>query len=460
MECKNCGAALSEEAKFCSACGARTDGKAICQNCGDAYEGEECPQCNAQQRKDFTVIASAESAASQNTGINRFDLIKSSVFLIGLLALLTSCFFVGLMCNISIASEVANELNIPEISGEVNSNAFDYLIFQFEEFAEIVHLLEEENVEIGREFFIGGYSAMAVEALTVFANIIIISVCFIMAVIKFAMNVGKREIGIGKYFALAAGAFFFTSVFIQGSAAGVRQTLYELIPLSQQEYFDITVKMNAACIAGLTLLSVVSLVGGGCHIASKEKIFIRNNRYTLIFVPILIIFSGIALILLAGKSLGNSEYCFNIRFLMETLYLKEGLLSASELPEGDLSILHKVYASFVLNEVLLILVSSFLMVLLYRWAEGKSSRIFSFVVAFVSFVLALTYMGLLYVISDAIQSTGLETVYIITAEPIVGTLFILLIYSVTVAYFVLREKKAGAFLPVVKDCRIWEQPNQ
>lgn len=145
---------------------------------------------------------------------------------------------------------------------------------------------------------------------------------------------------------------------------------------------------------------------------------------------------------------------------METLYLKEGLLSASELPEGDLSILHKVYASFVLNEVLLILVSSFLMVLLYRWAEGKSSRIFSFVVAFVSFVLALTYMGLLYVISDAIQSTGLETVYIITAEPIVGTLFILLIYSVTVAYFVLREKKAGTFLPVVKDCRIWEQPNQ
>ena len=272
--------------------------------------------------------------------------------MIGLLALLTCCFFVGLMCNISIASEVANELNIPEISGEVNSNAFDYLIFQFEEFAEIVHLLEEENVEIGREFFIGGYSAMAVEALTVFANIIIISVCFIMAVIKFAMNVGKREIGIGKYFALAAGAFFFTSVFIQGSAAGVRQTLYELIPLSQQEYFDITVKMNAACIAGLTLLSVVSLVGGGCHIASKEKIFIRNNRYTLIFVPILIIFSGIALILLAGKSLGNSEYCFNIRFLMETLYLKEGLLSASELPEGDLSILHKVYASFVLNEVL------------------------------------------------------------------------------------------------------------
>ena len=59
MECKNCGAALSEEAKFCSACGARTDGTRICPSCGKSAPAEAlfCPHCESRMDGKTACIA-------------------------------------------------------------------------------------------------------------------------------------------------------------------------------------------------------------------------------------------------------------------------------------------------------------------------------------------------------------------------------------------------------------------
>lgn len=128
MECKNCGAALSEEAKFCSACGARTDGTRICPSCGKSapaealfcphcesrmdgktaciacgavFEGEICPACGWEKNAVPAALA-PEPAAVKKDWKKPFDLAGSAAFLAGLLILLVCCFFVGTSVTVKI----------------------------------------------------------------------------------------------------------------------------------------------------------------------------------------------------------------------------------------------------------------------------------------------------------------------------------------------------------------------
>lgn len=56
MQCPKCGTQNPEEAKFCSSCGIRLDGKVACPSCGHECDSEAyfCPSCGKQLRKKET----------------------------------------------------------------------------------------------------------------------------------------------------------------------------------------------------------------------------------------------------------------------------------------------------------------------------------------------------------------------------------------------------------------------
>lgn len=56
MQCPKCGTQNPEEAKFCSSCGTRLDGKVACPSCGHECDSEAyfCPSCGKQLRKKET----------------------------------------------------------------------------------------------------------------------------------------------------------------------------------------------------------------------------------------------------------------------------------------------------------------------------------------------------------------------------------------------------------------------
>ena len=49
-ECPRCGREIADDSVFCTYCGVRLDGKTVCVKCGEAFEGAFCPKCGTAAR--------------------------------------------------------------------------------------------------------------------------------------------------------------------------------------------------------------------------------------------------------------------------------------------------------------------------------------------------------------------------------------------------------------------------
>lgn len=463
MECKKCGAMLPEDGKFCPMCGARADGKKICPSCrqsvaeeavyctycgkrldgknvcaacGTAYAGNFCPQCGAAESSRPAVpvcAAPARSAVKPSNWRRVVDIVKSSVFLGGVFILFVCCFFIGIGGTVS-----ATGADLTEIGVRTTASAFDYLITQFKDFSDTVSQMQAAGIGVYTEFYVGSLSAMIVEAVAVLANMIIIITCFVIAVVKFAKNIGRREVALGKYFALAAGSFLCTTIFLAAATAGINDLLQAMI--GGIDGIRAHIGMNAACIAGLV-----------CHIVVNAGTFFRRNLFTLIFGSVLVLIVGVALILIAGKSVGDSiqpgnTIYLNIRIFMQIMFMQAGV--EEKLTAENVQLLTKIYTAFWLNIITVALLSAFLMAFLYRAAQGKAPRVFSLAATSVGFVLSIFYAVFLYVTADAIGAVTQSSI-LVSAGPVAGAVLLLFALGAAIAYLILREKKTEAPVPPV-----------
>lgn len=474
MECKKCGAMLPEDGKFCPMCGARADGKKICPSCrqsvaeeavyctycgkrldgknvcaacGTAYAGNFCPQCGAAKSSRPAVpvcAAPARSAVKPSNWRRVVDIVKSSVFLGGVFILFVCCFFIGIGGTVS-----ATGADLTEIGVRTTASAFDYLITQFKDFSDTVSQMQAAGIGVYTEFYVGSLSAMIVEAVAVLANMIIIITCFVIAVVKFAKNIGRREVALGKYFALAAGSFLCTTIFLAAATAGINDLLQAMI--GGIDGIRAHIGMNAACIAGLVFLSLAAAAGLVCHIVVNAGTFFRRNLFTLIFGSVLVLIVGVALILIAGKSVGDSiqpgnTICLNIRIFMQIMFMQAGM--EEKLTAENVQLLTKIYTAFWLNIITVALLSAFLMAFLYRAAQGKAPRVFSLAATSVGFVLSIFYAVFLYVTADAIGAVTQSSI-LVSAGPVAGAVLLLFALGAAIAYLILREKKTEAPVPPV-----------
>lgn len=425
MECKNCGAALSEEAKFCSACGARTDGTRICPSCGKSapaealfcphcesrmdgktaciacgavFEGEICPACGWEKNAVPAALA-PEPAAVKKDWKKPFDLAGSAAFLAGLLILLVCCFFVGTSVTVKIETEIENLSTTFTVN--LTNSAFDYLITSFKTFAEETALLKESGTPLTSAYYVGSYSVMVADAIVVGANLLIILTAFVLATIKFALNFGRREIAIGKFFCLAACSFFFTVIYLNASVE-----INGLILAVQEEGISFRAGMNQTCIVGLITLLIVGAVGLAGYIAANaEKI--RKSSWTLIFVSAIVLFLGIAAILLSGAALRDETGAkAGIRYLLYNIYTLSGMTPSlpEEIPVELLALpsvlASELVASFWFQTIALIMCAATAMTLTYRAAAGRKPRILAGGMTALTLLIGGVYVMLLFFLNS------------------------------------------------------------
>lgn len=445
--CPSCRQSVAEEAVYCTYCGKRLDGKNVCAACGTAYAGNFCPQCGAAESSRPAVpvcAAPARSAVKPSNWRRVVDIVKSSVFLGGVFILFVCCFFIGIGGTVS-----ATGADLTEIGVRTTASAFDYLITQFKDFSDTVSQMQAAGIGVYTEFYVGSLSAMIVEAVAVLANMIIIITCFVIAVVKFAKNIGRREVALGKYFALAAGSFLCTTIFLAAATAGINDLLQAMI--GGIDGIRAHIGMNAACIAGLVFLSLAAAAGLVCHIVVNAGTFFRRNLFTLIFGSVLVLIVGVALILIAGKSVGDSiqpgnTIYLNIRIFMQIMFMQAGV--EEKLTAENVQLLTKIYTAFWLNIITVALLSAFLMAFLYRAAQGKAPRVFSLAATSVGFVLSIFYAVFLYVTADAIGAVTQSSI-LVSAGPVAGAVLLLFALGAAIAYLILREKKTEAPVPPV-----------
>lgn len=433
--CPACLESIPEESVFCTYCGKRLDGKTVCANCGTAYQGNFCPACGvAAQGTSASVpaapVSSAPAAEKARLGWRSIlDIVKSSVFLFGLLSMLICCFFVG----ITVRGEIPSSMNLNVSS---NSNAFSYLIVQFTDFADMIKTLEASGKEVYAEFYWGNLSVMIFDALVVLANIVIVVTSSILAAIKFCKNIGRGEVRIGKYFALSAASFFFTAVYLLGETAGIASMVNQELSSYLGTYGFISIVASGGSVAGLVLIGITLVAGLACHIAAHTREVLSRQLISFIFCIILLFLLGIAVILCSGKAFGADRIAVSLRMIVSVMFSEAGILSQVSQELSD--VLVKLYCAFILNTVVCAVLFAALTKLAYRFAEGKAPRGASF--AFCLSLLILSVIGIILDFVTLAATTDMGSIASITAEPIAGAVFLLFACVASGIYLALKDK--------------------
>ncbi len=98
--CNYCGAELSENAAVCTECGAPTEEKKHCKNCGAVYTGAICMSCGVPESAFFSEEEkNAAQAAENKKKTERYTVAKGAIYFAALCVLFLGSFFVGVQMD-------------------------------------------------------------------------------------------------------------------------------------------------------------------------------------------------------------------------------------------------------------------------------------------------------------------------------------------------------------------------
>lgn len=98
--CHYCGAELSENDTVCTACGAPTEEKKHCKNCGAVYTGTICMSCGVPESAFLSEEEkNAAKAAENKKKAEQYTVAKGAIYFAALCVLFLGSFFVGVQTD-------------------------------------------------------------------------------------------------------------------------------------------------------------------------------------------------------------------------------------------------------------------------------------------------------------------------------------------------------------------------
>ena len=326
MECKKCGATLADGAIYCNTCGARLDGKKLCENCqnwneessvfcgfcgtridgkkscsicGAIVEGTFCPQCG--NKIDGEKSGSKPNALSSKGGVKAKEATLSKVFnhigsgslIIGVLFALIFVFFIGI------------QLAIYAEGGETEAFKKSHNLFYFfgDYYKDIKKLRNDISIEettlwfkslITAQVKLYGVMGTIISALTLLS---VVSFGLI-AIIKYLVElVKKTEQGIDSW-ALAC-----ILSFLGGAGLLFLHTRVSVMMAYDGDWFEPqlfgSTKFNVSTIIGIIFCSVMLTVGVLFRVINKRQTLWKEKNILATICSIAGIALGIVVFILA-----------------------------------------------------------------------------------------------------------------------------------------------------------------
>lgn len=184
--CPACGQFNDEGNTFCNFCGARLDGKNVCESCGAVYEGNFCSKCGGHKT---APVACTASSKGRETAAKVFRIIHPCLIFTAILVLLAFSFCIGLKTTVEVAGRTE----------ELGSQSVFYYLFDCWKEIKAMLVELEAQTKLYPEAYFAYYGPFVLIAAAMGANIIVCIVYGILSAVKFAGNIGKKDIALTKY---------------------------------------------------------------------------------------------------------------------------------------------------------------------------------------------------------------------------------------------------------------------
>lgn len=257
MNCKKCGAETVEGANFCSACGARLDGKKVCRSCGNLVDENfaYCHFCGACLTKNSIPVAKKKAVKTENGEkpalwskvFSIINKVSDGVGVLGVLFALIFVFCIGVTAEVGRTEETSN------------------LYYYFSDFFKEINELEVIDPNFRSQYLTSCYVFGIIGLIVAVASIVCVLTFASLAVVTFVRNyLGYTEKSSVKWsiltmvsYLLGAGAFYMLHI------AGLEGEIYT--------------EMSGATIAGIILCSLALGITCAGKVVARGKGNFRKN---------------------------------------------------------------------------------------------------------------------------------------------------------------------------------------
>lgn len=432
-ECPRCGREIADDSVFCTYCGVRLDGKTVCAKCGEAFEGAFCPKCGTAARSAARPAPQSAPAAARVTAAaggpadssgRVLTVIRRSVLYGALCVLLVCSFFIGFVLTAS------------SVSQSSGSTSFYFLITQFSEIKDALATLTESGATYYAEFEVSLYLTAAMMAACVAATMAVCIGYFIAGTVQFVSAMkGRRDVAMSRFVLVPAVLSLVFLVFmksffgVQGAPSGVK----------------VEIGLGAGPIVNIVLVSVALAAAAVLYIVQNRRTVAGDVlRYALYAGGLALSF--VLLVTLATPLLITGERGDQVG-LSAPLWTT-GFLAAIGMVEGDsYNVMYEILPDTIVVFVLYVLLAAAAAVVMVFFAKGianggKKSAYGGAACLFAALSLALSVAYLVmtavlcgrpYLAEDAVR---------IGASPVCALVFSLLTLAMSVVCICLLRRKS------------------
>lgn len=428
-ECPRCGREIADDSVFCTYCGVRLDGKTVCAKCGEAFEGAFCPKCGtaarpAPQSAPAAARVTAAAGGPADSSGRVLTVIRRSVLYGALCVLLVCSFFIGFV------------LTAAGVSQSSGSTSFYFLITQFSEIKDALAALTDSEVSYYVEFEASLYLSAAMMAACVAATMAVCIGYFIAGTVQFVSAMrGRRDVAMSRFVLVPAVLSLVFLVFMksffgmQGAPSGVK----------------VEIGLGAGPIVNIVLVSVALAAAAVLYIVQNRRTVTGDIlRYALYAGGLALSF--VLLLTLATPLLSVGDRSSKIG--MSAPLWTTGFLAAIGMVEGDTyETMYEVLPDTIVVFVLYVLLAAAAAVVMVFFAKGIANggkkgayggaaclfAALSLALSVAYLVMAAVLCGRPYLAEDAVK---------IGASPVCALVFSLLTLAMAVVCICLLRRKS------------------
>ena len=265
--CPHCSGLNDPASAFCAYCGKRIDGKTVCSSCGAAFEGAFCSQCGAPANGKAVKVKAVKEKKEKGWWN---PLLKWFGAGSAILAATFAFIFLFLIGTETIASPLLGSLVGSSTSS--STGIFDYFGSVYADIETSMSALE--GMEYESEQIVNLYIAAGLGTLISAATIVCVTTFFILAVIKFVRFATGKADATGLKFAMI------TVLAYLGGAAGI-YAINGMVAEISVAYSGVSVDMemgevlNGATSAGIVLSLIFLLLSAATALVAHGKEWIK-----------------------------------------------------------------------------------------------------------------------------------------------------------------------------------------
>ncbi len=391
--CPSCSAIIvDEESAYCPSCGARIDGKSVCE-CGNVFEGNFCPKCG--RRSGRVVKAHGEEAFKKSGWQKVLSIASYFTLLFGAVMAFIFTFFIGV--------EADGVIDVTT-GGKVENNLFYY----FGEAHKEIEKLFDSLVGFTPEYEI----AMRFNAIlnTVVSALILaaMGVFFIITLCKMATSlIRKKELSISL-------PLLTTLLYICGAVLFLSLNLAEVSVLFNEYETTVNYIANGATKSGLIISIITICIALLLKIASKYQVFLDKTKAVSVVISLVkaILVSVVISLAITPVVLEMSEGLnFAVTARSSFLFYLEDAAPFVQ-SEGNLIVFEKIAMPIITNGIVAGILNLVVTVLgtIIVWKnlagleEEKAFSVSSLVLESIAAVVAITYLVFAIKFVDALPA--------------------------------------------------------